>query len=97
MIMSPMLACMYAQDYGQVAIYRGSIPECEHEYQLDVHHVFVANQPKLVCGNTATMLEEGWLAPHFHVQGDRSVSNPNALCNRRSLAPATTTACTYSA
>jgi arsenite methyltransferase len=64
------------EDYGQVAVYRGTIPQCESEYKLDVHHVFQLNQPKLVCGNTAAMLGEGgfsWLHPHFHIQGDRSV------------------------
>ena len=45
-----------AQDYGQVAVYKGTIPQCESEYQLDVHHTFVANQPKLVCGNTGELI-----------------------------------------
>jgi len=65
-----------SQDYGQVAVYKGTIPQCEAEYQLDARHVFVTNQPKLICGNTAAILGEGgvsWLLPHFHVQGDRSV------------------------
>lgn len=34
---------------------------------------FFTNKPMLVCGNTASMVGETWLAPHFAVTGDRSV------------------------
>lgn len=34
---------------------------------------FFTNKPMLVCGNTASMVGESWLAPHFTVTGDRSV------------------------
>lgn len=60
------------EDYGQVAYYQGSIPECPHEFELDDHHVFYTGQPMLVCGNTASMLSETRYAPHFRLVGDRT-------------------------
>ncbi|KXZ45692.1 hypothetical protein GPECTOR_51g677 [Gonium pectorale] len=61
------------EDYGQAAVYKGSIPGCPHAYELDDHHRFVTNKPMLVCGNTASMVGEAWLAPHFTVIGNRAV------------------------
>ena len=61
------------EDYGQVATYRGTLGECLHAMVLDDHHRFETNKPMLVCGNTASMLAETRFAPHFQVQGDRSV------------------------
>ncbi|KXZ46284.1 hypothetical protein GPECTOR_45g154 [Gonium pectorale] len=61
------------EDYGQVAVYKGSIPGYPHAYDLDDHHRFVTNKPMLVCGNTASMVGETWLAPHFTVIGNRAV------------------------
>lgn len=60
------------EDYGQVAIYRGSIAESPHSFALDDHHTFLAGKPMLVCGNTASMLEETRYAKHFTILGDRS-------------------------
>jgi SAM-dependent methyltransferase len=61
------------EDYGQYAIYKGTLPGYTHSYVLDDHHKFEANKPTLVCGNTASMLSETWLAPYFTVVGDRNV------------------------
>ncbi|GFR40368.1 hypothetical protein Agub_g916, partial [Astrephomene gubernaculifera] len=61
------------EDYGQVAVYKGTIPGCPHAYDLDDHHRFVTRKPMLVCGNTASMVGETWLAPHFTVTGDRAM------------------------
>jgi len=61
------------EDFGQVAVYNGSIPHHPHRFELDDHHLFETGRPMLVCGNTAAMLEETRLAPHFKVSGDRSV------------------------
>jgi len=61
------------EDYGQVATYRGSIRGHEAAFRLDDHHLFDAGRPERVCGNTAAMLSETRLAPHFEVIGDRSV------------------------
>lgn len=60
------------EDYGQVAIYRGSIAQSPHHFALDDHHTFHTGQPALVCGNTAAMLEGTRYAKHFTVLGDRS-------------------------
>jgi arsenite methyltransferase len=61
------------EDYGQVAVYRGTIPGHPHAYELDDHHVLETGRPMLVCGNTAAMVQETWLGQHFSVTGDRSV------------------------
>ena len=61
------------EDYGQYAIYKGTIPGAPHAYSLDDHHRLETNKPFLVCGNSAAMLQETWLGKHFDVFGDRSV------------------------
>lgn len=61
------------EDYGQVATYQGTIPEFPHTFVLDDHHIFHTGMPKLVCGNTASMLTKTRYAGHFKVIGDRSV------------------------
>ncbi len=61
------------EDYGQVATYLGTLPECPHAFLLDDHHTFRAGKPALVCGNTAAMLSETRFTSHFRVSGDRTV------------------------
>ena len=61
------------EDYGQVAIYKGAIPEWPHFFDLDDHHRLVTHKPMLVCGNTAAMLQHTRYGAHFAVQGDRSI------------------------
>ena len=61
------------EDYGQVAVYRGTISGFPHAFDLDDHHRFIAGKPMLVCGNTASMLGETRFSDHFKVTGDRSV------------------------
>jgi SAM-dependent methyltransferase len=61
------------EDYGQVATYRGTVPEHPHFFDLDEHHRFFTGKPMLVCGNTADMLTKTRFAKHFDVVGDRSV------------------------
>jgi arsenite methyltransferase len=61
------------EDYGQYAIYKGNIEGHKWKYELDDHHIFDTNKPMLVCGNTASMLNETWLHPYFEVVGDRQV------------------------
>lgn len=60
------------EDYGQVAYYLGTIPECPHAFTLDDHHTLKTGQPLLVCSNTAAMLAETRYAPHFKLIGDTS-------------------------
>jgi arsenite methyltransferase len=54
-------------------VYKGTLPSYPHGYDLDDHHHLTTGKPMLVCGNTASMLSETWLEPHFAVSGDRSV------------------------
>ncbi len=61
------------EDYGQVAIYLGTIPGYPHAFPLDENHIFITGKPTLVCGNTASMLTRTRYARHFKVLGDRSV------------------------
>jgi SAM-dependent methyltransferase len=61
------------EDYGQVAYYKGTIPDQPHFFDLDDHHRFFTGKPLLVCGNTAEMLQETRFASSFSVIGDRSV------------------------
>ena len=60
------------EDYGQVATYKGTIPYCEHVFNLDDHHRFETGKPMLVCSNTALMLSKTRFSEHFDVQGDTS-------------------------
>jgi radical SAM/Cys-rich protein len=61
------------EDYGQTALYRGTIAGHPHRFELDDHHTFITGKPMLVCGNTAAMLEDTRYGAHFAVIGDRSV------------------------
>merc|ERR1712050_438186 len=64
------------EDYGQYAVYKGTIPGYKHHYDLDDHHTLETGKPFLVCGNTAALLGErgmSWLSPHFEVHGSRDV------------------------
>ncbi|RMI04809.1 MAG: methyltransferase domain-containing protein, partial [Calditrichaeota bacterium] len=60
------------EDYGQVAIYNGKLPDSPHKFELDDHHIFYTGKPMLVCGNTASMLQETRFSRYFTVLGDRS-------------------------
>lgn len=60
------------EDYGQVAIYNGSIPGHPHSFALDDHHNFITGKPMLVCGNTASMVSETRFRDAFTLIGDRS-------------------------
>lgn len=78
------------EDYGQVAYYRGTIPSHPHTYALDDHHVFETNRPMLVCGNTAAMVGESWLRPHFEVVGNTTTHYGLFDCSPAPSAPAVT-------
>jgi len=60
------------EDYGQVATYKGNLPESPHRFVLDDHHIFIAGKPMLVCGNTAAMLQETRYSDYFEIIGNRS-------------------------
>jgi len=61
------------EDYGQAAVYRGTISGHPHFFDLDDHHRFYTKKPMLVCGNTAAMIQQTRFCEHFEVTGDRSV------------------------
>lgn len=60
------------EDYGQLAYYLGTIPECPNTFRLDDHHLFEKNRAVPVCSNTAAMLGKTRFARHFRVVGDLS-------------------------
>lgn len=60
------------EDYGHVAIYKGTIPNAPHGFQLDDHHLFQKGKPMTVCGNTMRMLADTRFGPHFTISGDFS-------------------------
>ncbi|KAK9785959.1 hypothetical protein WJX73_006538 [Symbiochloris irregularis] len=76
----PELLESICEDYGQIAIYKGTITGHEHLYILDDHHVFQTNKPEAVCGNTAAMVGDSWLSRHFQVLGDRSTHYGAFVC-----------------
>ncbi|MEI8574749.1 methyltransferase domain-containing protein [Methylomonas sp. LW13] len=60
------------EDFGQVAVYLGSIEQHPHSFELDDHHHFETGRPLRVCGNTADMLAASRYGRHFQVLGDKS-------------------------
>lgn len=59
------------EDYGQMAIYQGTIPGQPHAFELDDHHRFETGRPMLVCGNTADMVSCTRYGAHFKVLGNK--------------------------
>lgn len=60
------------EDFGQLAIYKGTIAEHLHSFDLDDHHHFEKDKPLCVCGNTYDMLAYSRYAEHFEFLGDKS-------------------------
>lgn len=60
------------EDFGQIAVYRGTIAEHPHAFDLDDHHHFEKGKPLRVCGNTYDMLASSRYARHFDLIGDKS-------------------------
>ncbi len=61
-----------AEDYGQTACYRGTIPGAPDRFALDKAHRFDTGRAVAVSGNTAEMLAGSRFAPHFEFTGDRA-------------------------
>ncbi len=61
------------EDYGQSAIYKGTISGHPHYFNMDDHHKFITGKPMLVCSNTAAMVQDTRFGSHFNVTGDISV------------------------
>ena len=81
------------EDYGQFAVYKGTILGAPHAYSLDDHHRLLKGKPFLVCGNSAAMLQETWLGKHFDVHGDRSTHYGLFPCGPAPAASAGAAAC----
>ncbi|MCG3857638.1 methyltransferase domain-containing protein [Psychrobacter sp. Ps2] len=60
------------EDHGQAVIYKGTIEQSPHRFDLDKHHAIEAGRVFPVCGNTFRMLQESRFAPHFEFIGDYS-------------------------
>ncbi|MGR9046434.1 MAG: methyltransferase domain-containing protein [Gammaproteobacteria bacterium] len=60
------------EDFGQVAVYKGTIADHPHAFDLDDHHHLETGRPLRVCGNTADMLGSSRYADHFELWGDKS-------------------------
>ncbi len=60
------------EDYGQSVIYKGSIEQLPHCFDLDKHHRIETGRVFPVCANTYQMLKESRFAEHFEFIGDQS-------------------------
>ncbi len=81
------------ENYGHVAYYKGTIPECPHSYVLDDHHEFKTDMPVPVCGNTANMLSQTRFKDHFRIEGDFSTHYGVFDCAPASSGETNTGAC----
>ncbi|MDZ4152768.1 MAG: methyltransferase type 11, partial [Methylicorpusculum sp.] len=60
------------EDFGQVAVYKGTLPDHPHAFDLDDHHHLETGRPLRICGNTADMLCLSRYAKHFELWGDKT-------------------------
>lgn len=60
------------ENYGQVATYSGTMPDCPDTFILDRDLIFITGKPMPVCGNTASMLQNTRYCSYFKVAGNRS-------------------------
>jgi ubiquinone/menaquinone biosynthesis C-methylase UbiE len=81
------------EDFGQLATYRGTLPEAPHAFVLDDHHRFETGKPLRVCGNTFDMLARSRYAAHFTLSGDTSTHFGLFDCAAAGPAPANGACC----
>jgi SAM-dependent methyltransferase len=81
------------ENYGHVAYYLGTIPECPHGFTLDDHHYFATGLPYPVCGNTANILLQTRFQKHFRIAGDFSTHYGAFACGSAPKAPIEKTSC----
>ncbi len=60
------------EDYGERAIYHGSVPEHSHAFRLDYGNRFSAREEVPVSGNVAEILRKSRFGRHFTILGDKS-------------------------
>lgn len=59
------------EDYGQAAVYKGTVDGCPFHFALDEKNLFETGRARRVGGNTAMLLEKSRFAPHFEIIGNR--------------------------
>jgi hypothetical protein len=62
-----------SENYGQTAVYRGTIPQHADELRLDKRFVFKTGESTPICGNTSRLLKASRFAPFFEIIGDDSL------------------------
>lgn len=77
----------HQEDYGQVVMYRGTIPDHMLSFQLDEDHEFFGGKRTPVSGNTAEILTTTRFAPHFEVTGNKFVHYGGFSYERSSACP----------
>ncbi|TLN09859.1 methyltransferase domain-containing protein, partial [bacterium] len=60
------------EDYGQEAIYKGTIEGFSESFTLDEENFLETGKALRVGGNTAKILAESRFSPHFEILGDQS-------------------------
>lgn len=60
------------EDFGQVAVYKGTLAEHPHAFDLDDHHHFETGKPIRVCGNSSDMLGCSRYSAHFELWGEKT-------------------------
>ena len=60
------------EDYGQQAVYNGTIPEYPEAFRLDRDTLFPRGEAVPVCGNTFKLIQASRLSPYFELIGDDS-------------------------
>lgn len=60
------------ENYGQAALYAGTIPGCAQHFQLDTENTFEIGRSRSIGGNTALILQISRLGPHFRLLGSRA-------------------------
>ncbi|WP_118985243.1 methyltransferase domain-containing protein [Photorhabdus sp. CRCIA-P01] len=58
------------EDYGQVAIYKGNLPDAPDQFVLDREHIFETGRAVPVCRNTAKMMTKSRYHILFDLIGD---------------------------
>ena len=75
----------HQEDYGQAAMYKGTVTDCDTAYALDLTHVFETGRIVPVSGNTARMLQHTRLAPHFEVFESKTLRHFGPFAAHRAL------------
>jgi len=60
------------EDYGQAVVYKGTIKNSPHSWDLDNHHCMEKGKVFPVCGNTYHMVHSTRFNKHFEYYGDMS-------------------------